>query len=112
MSKNQKQDEWRTMNPPIEQLQAGDWVQIANGDWYSDEITHMNSTWIVIGALVIDIDLITDTHRGDKPPVTDRERLDWLDDERNIYESSRIIAVTDIGKLRQAIDEAMQEEGE
>ena len=106
-----KQDEW--LNPPIEQLQAGDWVCIANGDWYEVREVTMYPLLIILdgcawSSVIRLTDLITATHRGDKPPVTDRERLQHVLDNAVCYNNEE---PHESWNSRQAIDAAMQQEG-
>lgn len=122
-----KQDEW--LNPSIEKLQAGDWVQI-DGVQNTCEVleNHANQrhVWIAFDKyhrylIAVDYRYVTAAYRGDKPPVTDTERLDWLGESKHsisydqgkchvVDERCYIIGFADT--LRQAIDNAMQQEGE
>jgi len=115
------------MNPPINELRTGeDWVQIANGDWF--KVTGLPDRYPTIDSpfgnssihvhWLRDFGLLTATHRGDAPPATDREMLDWLESSRHsLYcewpysDKNRVWQVGRFGKknLRDAIRAAMKE---
>jgi len=81
------------MNPPINELRPGDWVCIANGDWFQiQESVFSRNLMIGYGNKRLCVyqqdhgleSLITDTRRftddrGDTPPPADREMLDELE---------------------------------